>query len=211
MRKIISILAVITWAMTAWAQTPQEIVARMEATLDTHEDDGLIMTVDLKVPILGAVTTKCYYLGEKSRMEARMMGAEMTTWTDGETMWTYNSKKNEIEIKDQTASIESGGDTELFSDIAEGYDIILKKETDKTWQFQCKKSKSNKEKDAPKSMDLVIDKGTYYPVSLSTKISGMTLTMRDLDFGVTDQQVSFDPSAFPDATVVDRRQPKTEE
>ena len=213
MKKIIGLMALLFWAMAAWAETPREIVSRMETTCEAHEGEGMIMIVDLKVPILGTVTTKCYYLGDKSRMDAKMMGAEVITWDDGETMWSYNSKKNEIEIKDQTveANAQSGGDLELFSNIAEGYDIVLKKETNEAWYFQCKKSKANKEKDAPKSMDLTIDKNTYYPLSLSTKMSGMTLTMRNLSFGVTEQQVTFNPKDYPDAAVVDKRQPKAEE
>ena len=54
-------------------------------------------------------------------------------------------------------------------------------------------------------MDLVVAKGTYYPVSLSAKVSGITVKMYDLDFHVNDKQVTFDPADFPGVTIIDER------
>ena len=54
-------------------------------------------------------------------------------------------------------------------------------------------------------MNLVVAKGTFYPVSLSAKMSGITMTMRDLSYGVTEAQVTFNPADYPDATIEDKR------
>ena len=134
-----------------------------------------------------------------------MMGVDVITWTDGKTSWTYNSKKNEVEISKQKGSSESEGDAEMFNGISKGYDVTIDKETAKTWELLCKKSKSNKDKDAPKKMELVVAKGTYMPVSLKTKISGIGITMRNISFGVTEKQVTFNANEYPGATIVDKR------
>ena len=60
-------------------------------------------------------------------------------------------------------------------------------------------------KAAPKKMTLIVAKGTYMPVSLSASVSLMTITMRDLSYGVTEKQVTFNPEDYPNATIVDKR------
>lgn len=205
LKKLFSIICFLGVASVLVAQTPQEILSRMDAEMDKHEKEGIIMTVDTKVPIIGTMTAKTYTLGDKTRMEASMMGMDIITWTDGKTSWTYNSKKNEVEISKQDGSSESEGDAEMFNGITDGYDVTIAKETAKTWELLCKKSKSNKDKDAPKKMELVVAKGTYMPVSLKTKVSGIGITMRNISFGVTEKQVTFNVNDYPGATIVDKR------
>ena len=205
LKKLFSIICFLGVAGILVAQTPQEIISRMDAEMDKHDKEGLIMTVDAKIPILGTMTTKTYTLGNKARVEANMMGVDVITWTDGNTSWTYNSKKNEVEISKQGESPESEGDAEMFNGITDGYDVTIDKETATTWNILCKKSKSNKDKDAPKKMELVVAKGTYMPVSLKTKISGIGITMRNISFGVTEKQVTFNANDYPGATIVDKR------
>lgn len=205
LKKLFSVLCFLGIAGVMVAQTPQEILSRMDAEMDKHDKEGLIMTVDAKVPILGTMTTKTYTLGDKARVEANMMGVDVITWTDGKTSWTYNSKKNEVEISKQEGSSESEGDAEMFNGITQGYDVTIDKETAKTWELICKKSKSNKDKDAPKKMELVVAKGTFMPISLKTKISGIGITMRNISFGVTEKQVTFNANDYPGATIIDKR------
>lgn len=206
MKRILTLFATLAVALSASAQTAEEIIARMEKAFDAQETNGLYMTIDIKMPLLGTMSTKAWSLGKKTRIEARMMGKLMITWTDGTTEWTYDEDKNELEIKDDTGtSSEDSGDAEMFSGITDGYDVSIKKETADAWTIQCKKSKNNKEKDDPKNMELVVAKGTYFPKSLSAKMSGVSMTMRDLSFDVTEEQVTFDPKKYPTAKVVDKR------
>ena len=206
MKRLMTFLSAIVFVVVAFAQTPEEIIAKMEAELDKHEAEGIIMTIDMKIPIIGTMTTKAYTLGDKMRVEGSMMGVSLVTWTDGVTEWTWDSKKNEIEIKKEDPKKKAEeADAAMFSGITDGYDVTLKKETADAWYFLCKKSKTNTEKDDPKSMDLVVAKGTYYPVSLKAKLSGVTMTLRDVSFGVTEQQVTFNPKDYPTATIVDKR------
>ena len=191
----------------ALAQTPQEIVSRMESELDKHEDDGVGMVVDVKVPVIGVLSTKTYLLGDKTRAEVKMKDVAVVNWSDGQTVWTYNSQKNEVTIEKQKSKdkSESENDMELFDGIAEGYDLSLDKETDKAWFIHCKKQKANKDKDAPKARDIVVSKADYHPLSLSAKVAGVNMTIRDISLGVTEKQVTFDAAEFPGATIVDKR------
>lgn len=208
MKKLLSIIAFIAFAGVAIAQTPEEIISRMEAEMAKHDEkEGLAMTMDMKIPILGTFSSRTYTLGDKYRIEITEDGKQSITWSDGKTDWTYSSEKNEIEIKKHEVKekTETEGDAKMFSGITDGYDVKLDKKTSDSWQFLCKRSKSNPDKDAPKKMTLIVAKGTYMPISLSAKVSAITITMRDLSYGVTEEQVTFNPKNYPTATIVDKR------
>ena len=194
-------------ALAAFAQTADEIIARMDAELSKYDTGKAALTVDLKIPLIGIVSSNTYTIGEKARVEAEVKGIKIITWTDGITDWTYNSDKNEVEIKKAAAKKkdETDGDIGMFSGITKGYEVSLASETPTAWNLRCKRLKSNKDKDAPKTMDLSVDKKTYFPLSLSCKISGMDMTMRNISFDVTEADVTFNPANFPDAKIIDKR------
>ena len=208
MKKMLTLIVVaLALATTAFAQSADEIVSRMEQEMNKHENDGVCMVTDVKMPVVGTLSTKTYTLGDKMRMETKAMGVEIVVWMDNENEWTYNSKTNEVEIKkaDPRKKTEPEGDMEMFDGLKDGYDTSIAQETSKTWELLCKKSKSNKDKDAPKKITIVVSKSTFLPLSLSTKMSGITLTMRDFTFGVNERQVTFDAADYPSATIVDKR------
>ena len=197
-------LSALMSVMTLYAQTANEIISRMDSEFEKHRDEGLVMTMDMKIVLLGQITTTIMSLGDKYC--ARVPDARTVTWGDGKTTWTYNAEKNELTIENasKNSGVESSAD-DMFSGITEGYSVKLQNETDKAWYFRCKKSKGNKDKDAPKKMDLVVEKGTYYPISLSSKIAVASITIHDVSFGVTEDQVTFNPSAYPNAKIIDKR------
>ena len=208
MKKLIAIISFIALATTAMAQTAEEIVSRMEAEMSKHnESEGFAMTMDIKMIIIGTMSSRSYVLGDKMRIEATRDGKDFVTWSDGKTEWSYDSEKNEMEITNAKPKEKTNtdGDTKLFKDITDGYDIKINKETATEWHIRCKRSRSNPDKDAPKRMDLVVAKETYWPVSLSTSVTAASVTMRDISFGVTEEQVTFNPKEFPQATIVDNR------
>ena len=206
MRRFFTLVASLTLSVTSFAQSAQEIISRMEAVMEKHDAEGMIMTVDVKIPIIGTMTTKSYMLDDKMLMEASMMGVDILTWTDGTTQWVYNSKSKEIEISNDTGSDSSdGGDAEMFEGITDGYDVSISKQTADAWYISCKKSKSNKDKDDPKSMDLVVFKKDYSPISLSASMSGVKMTMRDISYGVSESKVTFNPADYPGAKIIDKR------
>ena len=195
--------------MAAYAQTAEEIIAKMdEAMSQVGEKNGLRMTMDMKIPILGTMSTNAWTLGDKMRMEAEMMGKKLVTWQDGETEWTYDASENTITIEKQDKSKKSGEkeNMQMFQSATEGYDVSVSKETDTAWTIKCKKNRSNTNKDDPKNMEIVIAKGTYYPVSLSAKVDMVTVTLRNLQFNVTEKDVTFNKADYPGATIIDKRQ-----
>ena len=203
MKRFFSLAAALLMAAVAMAQAPEEIISRMEEEMDRHEQDGVVMTVDMKIPIVGTTSTLTYILGDKMRAEFSVMNRKFILWSDGQTSWEYNVADNELKISPADAS-SSSGDTEMFSGITDGYDVSIKKETPDAWVILCRKSRDNKDKDAPKTMDLVVAKGSFRPLSLSARMSGVTMTMRDISFGVTERQVTFDMSDCPGAKVVEK-------
>ena len=209
MKKLIAIISFIALATNAMAQTAEEIITRMEAEMSKHdESEGTAMTMDMKIIFVGTISSRNYVLGDKMRIEAiNDDGKNFVTWSDGKTEWVYDSEKNEIEIKNAKPKekSETKGDTKLFQDITDGYEVKIDKETATEWHIRCKRSKSNPDKDAPKRMDLVVAKGTYWPVSLSTSVTAATVTLRDISFGVTEEQVTFNPKEFPNANIIDKR------
>jgi outer membrane lipoprotein-sorting protein len=207
MKKLITVIAVLLFALASFAQTPEEIANKMSEAMEKIEDNGLRMTMDIKIPILGTMSTTAWSLGDKMRMEAEVMGHKVVTWMDEDTEWTYESESNTITIKNRDTQKPSSEqeNMKMFDSVTDGYDVFLKKETDTAWYLQCKKNKSNTNKDDPKTMDLVVAKDTYYPVSLSAKVQGITVTMRNLDFNVTEKQVTFDKADYPGVRIVDQR------
>ncbi len=208
MKKLIAIISFIALATAAMAQTAEEIITRMEAEMSKHdESEGTAMTMDMKIIFIGTISSRNYVLGDKMRVEAKKEDKDVITWSDGKTDWVYDSEKNEIEITNAKPKekSETNGDTKLFQDITDGYEVKIDKETATEWHIRCKRSKSNPDKDAPKRMDLVVAKGTYWPVSLSTSVTAATVTMRDFSFGVTEEQVTFNPNEFPNANIIDKR------
>ena len=208
MKRILTLLVAVFGAVAALAQTPEEIIARMEQVMQEHKDGGAYMVMEIKIPILGTASTQAWTYGEKTKMIISGKGASSTIYLDGKTQWTYDPDKNEIEIANQTQTPSTSNpqdNAEMLSGITDGYDVTLKNQTADAWNIVCKKSKSNTNKDDPKTMDVSISKNTYYPKSLSTKVSGITITMRDFAFNVTEKDVTFNQIDYPGAKVIDKR------
>ena len=208
MKKLFSFLLFFAFASVAWAQTPQEIVSRMQEEMGKHSDEGVAMTVDAKALLIGTMTSRTYALGDKIRVDASMMGMDVITWTSGKTMWIYNSESNEVDVMelDLQSKSSGSGDVKMFNGITDGYDVTVDEETDESWYLYCKKKDSNTDVNMPSKMDLVVAKGTYMPLSLSFKMEGIKITMRDLSFGVTESQVTFNPQDYPGVKINDNRQ-----
>ena len=209
MKRLFAIISFIALATTAMAQTAEEIVSRMNAEISKHnESEGFAITMDMKIILVGTISSRSYILGDKMRIEANKDGKDFITWSDGKTEWSYDPEKNEIEITNAKPKekSEAESDTKMFTGITDGYDVKIDKETPTEWHIRCKRSKSNPDKDAPKKMDLVVAKGTYWPVSLSTSVTAASVTMRDISFGETEEQVTFNSKDYPGVTIVDKRQ-----
>lgn len=206
-RTIISLLAVLLAASALFAQTTEEILTRMDREASRFDKEGVSMVMDMKIPILGTFSTKMYTLGDKYKGVLEFKGRKEISWSDGVTDWEYDVSKNEITIKKADPSGDNGaGDSmDALDGIMDGYDLKLKKETAEAWYYRCTKTKANTNKDDPKTMDLVVSKATYLPISLSTSMKGVKVTMHSFVAGVTEKEVTFNPADYPNAKIIDKR------
>ena len=208
MKRFFALLTALTLAVAAYAQTAEEIVAKMDAAMEqVSAENGFRMTMDIKIPILGTMSSDAWSLGDKMRLEAQMMGKKLVTWQDGQTEWTYDAGENTITIEnqDKTKKSDEKENMKMFQSATEGYDVSIAKETSSAWTIKCKKNRFNTNKDDPKNMEIVIAKDTYYPMSLSAKVDLVTVTMRNLKFNVTEEEVTFNKADYPGATIIDKR------
>ena len=191
---------------TAMAQSAEEIVNKMDEVLSQDHDQGMVMTMDMKIPLLGSFSTTASVLGEKMRAEANIRGERLISWQDETTSWTYDLDKKEVVIENRTGqSSETEDNAKMLENITDGYSVSLKKQTADAWYITCKKLRTNTNKDDPKTMELVVAKDTYMPISLSATVSMVTVTLRNLAFGVTEDQVTFNPANYPGVTIIDKR------
>lgn len=208
MRKFFLIItALIACAVALQAQTPQEIVARMDSEMAKAEQQGMAVTMEIGIPILGKASSRMMLLGDNSRLDVTFKDGSETVWMDDNTVWTYNQKDNEVVIESRTKSEEKSEEDniDMMRGITEGYDVELQKETADAWYLICKKSKSNTDKDDPKKMTLVISKATYLPIDLTAKMKGVTVSMKDTVIGVKESDVVFEASKYPGVKVTDKR------
>lgn len=164
MRKIACILSFLFLSLAVRAQTAEEILQRVDQIMTEGEKQGISMSVETKVPVLGKMNMKTLTLGDKMRMETRIMGVDFITWSDGDTDWSYDSKSKEVTIEaGSPSSAEESGDAEMFENITDGYDVSIKKETADAWYINCRKSKSNTNKDDPKRWNWWSVKALFIP------------------------------------------------
>ena len=207
-RFFLCIAAVLAFAALSSAQTTDEIIARMDSEMSKIKPEtGMKMGMDIGLPIIGTTRSNVWILGEKTRMEVSLKDEESTVWMDETTTWTYTPKDNEVVIENRKPSDNSTADDGmgLVNSVTEGYDVKLEKETADAWYFNCTKSKSNTKKDDPKKMSLVVDKKTYIARSLTAKMKGISITLRDMAAGATAEDVTFDPSKLPGVMITDKR------
>lgn len=210
MKKFLLVLAAALTAFVAVAQTPEEILEKMDQVMEKGEAEGMVMTMTMKIPVLGSFPTKMYSLGKKSRAEVKAMGRQLILWEDNGTTWTYDKKKEEITIEydgpDSSSDAQEG--LGMLDGVEDGYDLKLQKETADSWLIICKKSKGNTNEDDPKKIEIAVYKGSYILKEMRASMKGVTMIINDVKFGVKEKDVTFDASQFPNATIIDKREKK---
>jgi hypothetical protein len=194
--------------MNLRAQTPEEVIERMNAEIRKGDSLGMSFDFVMSIPILGEFRTTNYTLGDKLKIELLAKDNKVTSWNDGTTEWEYDPEKNEVKITNAKPKEEkdNSGNTELVTGVSEGYDLSFDKKTnDQVWYIVCKKNKFNKDKDDPKRIDLAVSKADYSTIYMKTKLKGIGISMENFHIGVTDAQVTFNPADYPTATIVDER------
>lgn len=190
------------------AQTPEEVVERMTAELGKGDSLGMSFDFVMSIPILGEFRSTNYTLGDKLKIEMFVGGKKNISWSDGATDWDYDAETNEVKITNAKPkeNNKNAGNVGLAKSATEGYDLSFEKKTnDKVWYILCKKSRTNKDKDDPKRMNIAVSKADYSCVYLKTKAKGIGISMENFKIGVTEEQVSFNPAEFPNAKIIDER------
>lgn len=206
-KKFLGVIAImLSGVLSLPAQTPEEIVRKMSEQMDRADTEGFTMDFRIKIALLGEISSHNMVRGDKMRSDVMGKERQVIMWADAQTTWEYNSQTNEITISArENAPAPEGSDLSRFDAIKEGYRLKLQKETDEAWYISCKKSKTNKAKDDPKNMELVVAKGSYLPILMKVKQSAVTVCIENVTLGVSEASVTFDPLQFPEATIVDKR------
>lgn len=205
LRKILPLLVALFCATTSFAQDARQILERVSAAMAELNHSGAEMTLDARIPILGTIHSRVWTLGDKQKTITQFGKKKQISWIDGQSVWDYDEKSRTVTIRTDTHSAPDDN-VSLIEDVLSGYDISIKEERTDVWIIACRRSKSNKDKDAPKTMEFTVEKGSYKPVSMESRSTGLTYTLRYVKFGVSDKDVTFDPAECNGATIKDRRQ-----
>lgn len=179
----------------------------MSKQMERAETEGLVMDLNMKLPVIGSITSHNLIRGDKMKVTVSGKGKKAVMWSDGTTRWEYDEEAGEITVQSQKQSDSKKENSEMkaFDSLTEGYDLILEKETADAWYILCKKSKSNKDKDDPAKIDLAVSKATYLPIYLRMKQSVVSVSIEKVSIGVSEKSVTFNPAEYPNAKIIDKR------
>ena len=131
-RIVIATAMALLCAVSVFAQTAEEIIARMDAVMDRNKDKGIVMTVDIGIPLLGTMSSRTWAKDDNIRLEAEIAGTKVITWSDSESEWIYSTKDNKVtitklKISDKSRTSESEDSAEMLTGITEGYDVSIER------------------------------------------------------------------------------------
>ena len=210
MKRLLCFAIAFLSATMSFAQTGAEIVNRMNERINARRSEGISVIVEVKIPIVGTVSTKTSALGDRKRVDVRMKERDVITFSLQDTTWIYTVQDNSVLITTDTImskvnSSNQEGNIDMFGDIVEVYDITIKSQNLVKWELVCKRKKGNKDDDYPKNITLEVRKDTYEFISMTTKMMGISMVMRDLKFGLTQKDVTFNQANYPGVKVTDQR------
>lgn len=202
---LFTLAAVLMSSAALYAQTPEEVVAKMQEQLLCADAEGYAMDMTMKMAIVGSATTHILVRGEKTKIQIAGNSGSEIDWTDATTKWAYDPAKADVTVSAKPVEGKKDGDLAPFMNLTEGYKVISKGETADEWIFVCKKLSTNKDKDAAKKIDLKVSKKTCLPTFLQMKKSIVTMTIENVALGVTEDEVTFRPEDYPGVKIVDNR------
>ena len=208
MKRLLCFAIAFLSATVTFAQTGLEIVTRMNQRMSDRQSEGMCMSADVKIPVMGTVTTKTYAYGNKRRMDVESSKINTITFIDDTLQWTYVKGSTEVVLTNLNIGKRSdnpGTDTGMFDDIPDAYDITIKSQNAVKWELQCKRKKNINDDDYPKHLTLEVRKETFEPISMNFKVMGISMSMHHIIFGIPESKVTFNPDDFPGVTVSDQR------
>jgi len=210
MKKIFCLVAASMLAASSFiagAQTPKEIVSRMDNVVKDLVKKGFAMDLEIEYSSMvkdGPIMKKegpsrICILGNKVHITPYSNEANHEIWIDGEKIMIYSGMSNELHIIKDTTYLMNY--KMLFhSLIADNYDI--ESETDQAWNLKSTSTVYYESTPIVTTSRVTIDKKTYYPVSVSTCGSSNQTTFSNISFGVSEDEVTFNPEDYPEVVVI---------
>ena len=160
-------------------------------------------TLHYDVNIIGIYKTNgtIWYKGKKSKFE----DDKMNSWNDGTTVYTVkkNKKKKEVEIH-SAQNNKSDKYSRKFKFEPENFDYsVAEAEGGLMITLKAKKGKKG-----IKEIHALVERKTYYPISLRVKVAFIWTTVKISNFhsgGITDEMLRFPKEQFSNYKFVDKR------
>ena len=89
---VAALVAVLLCGAGLSAQTPEEIVKKMSAQMDRAETEGVVMDLNIKMPIIGMVNSHNLVLGDKMKTTVTSKDKKAIMWIDATTKWNMTNR-----------------------------------------------------------------------------------------------------------------------
>ena len=189
-----------------------EVLKKSQEKMSSPHGTEIEMTVEVTLMVkLTGMTIKCSEKNNKMRMfvESKVMGQELMVETgfDGQQEWRYIHRKDEDnKAKRDTLTIiktnqKPKNEHSVDFGIYKEYKTAKMKLDGKYYEITLSKPVK---KDSPSKVVMLIDKDKYYFREMKTKVKGVTMTMRlkKIKIGVSDDIFKLDINKYPNAVVV---------
>ena len=158
-------------------------------------------TLHYDVNIIGIYKTNgtIWYRGKKSKFE----DAKVKSWNDGKTVYSIKRKKKEVEINDAQNN-KSDKYSRKFKFEPDNFDYSISEAQDGL-MLTLKAKKRTK---GIKEVHALVERKTYYPISVRIKIAFVWTTISISNFqsgGITDEILRFPKEKYKNYKFVDKR------
>ena len=185
-------------------ETPNSRQARRifnQAYQQVFGEQGATLHYDVNIIGIYKTNGTIWYKGKKSKFE----DDKLNSWNDGTTVYTVkkNKKKKEVEIH-SAQNNKSDKYSRKFKFEPENFDYSVA-EVDKGLMITLKAKKGKK---GIKEIHALVERKTYYPISLRVKVAFIWTTVKISNFhsgGITDEMLRFPKEQFSNYKFVDKR------
>ena len=162
-------------------------------------EQGATLRYDVNITGIYKTHGTIWYKGKKSKFE----DAKMNSWNDGQTVYTINKKKQEVEIH-SAKNNKSDKYSQKFKFEPENYTYSIA-QADGGLDITLKLIKGRK---GMKEIHALVERNTYSPISVRIKIAFIWTTIKISNFqsgGITDEMLRFPKELYKDYKYVDKR------
>ena len=183
-------------------ETPNSRQARRifnQAYQQVFGEQGATLHYDVNITGLYKTSGTIWYKGKKSKFE----DAKVKSWNDGQVVYTVKRKKKEVEIHDAKNN-KSDKYSSKFKFDPENFDYSVSEDSKGLMLIL----KAKKGKKGIKEVQALVERKTYYPISVRVKISFIWTTIKISNFqsgDITDAILRFPREDYQGYKYVDKR------